>query len=180
MKYILNSFNSGNGAQNEVAYNPTTVNGTSQGTMWSGAQRENEIALRLPRALDIDDIIHVSGQLKSNPEKFCVALTSGNYDNIAAEVEAQFSQEDKIILRTSVNGFIEENDVERVKASDFFPSTDFSIRFVIKPQDESIIDIYVGESALDSISLKHNMGQITHLTLSHDIRRVDELSFKFA
>lgn len=56
----------------------------------------------------------------------------------------------------------------------------FSLRVSGSYQSGHILEIYVGESYLEQIILKHNIDDIRFLSLSGDVAKVEDLEFKFA
>ncbi|CAK1546059.1 unnamed protein product [Leptosia nina] len=169
----------GNGQQTEVV-NGTALNGHTVGSI---AQRENEMAYKIPRPLQNEDVIEVKGLMRSNPERICIALMTGqyniDYNNVACEVEARFIDGDNMVLRTIVNGQMDEQVLERERPSDLLPA-EFTFAFkLVQDYNSDRIEIAIGQSHLAEVDLKHSFQDISYVTLSHDILKVNELIFKF-
>lgn len=56
----------------------------------------------------------------------------------------------------------------------------FTIRVNGNYQSGHLLDIYVGESFLEQVKLKHNIEDIRFLTLSGDVTKINKLDFQFA
>ncbi|XP_032512658.1 uncharacterized protein LOC116766713 isoform X2 [Danaus plexippus] len=159
----------------------TVLNGQAN-TAWPGPHLQNEIMFRLPRPLNANDEIEISGRMIPNPERLFLNLMTGtsvpDYQNIACQVEASFSVQN-IFLRCIENGNKYEEVLDQYPA-DLFPDSEFKFIIKVRVNGSQILDIDIGESYAGSLELKHSLRDITFLSLSNDITKVDELKFRFA
>ncbi|XP_045765230.1 uncharacterized protein LOC123867291 isoform X2 [Maniola jurtina] len=163
----------------------TMLNGHSQNTAWPESHRQNENMFRLPRPLKNGDMIEINGFLQGDPQRLLLKLTTGmnNPDdyNIVCKAEANFS-ENIFHISGSVNGQIDNQPPsEEPDLIGQFPDGKFN--FIIRARGHGYnmyLDIDVFESNMGTRELKHNLGDITFLTLDGDITKIEDLKFTYA
>ncbi|KPJ19467.1 hypothetical protein RR48_11094 [Papilio machaon] len=185
----------GSRVDNEEVDVSRRMNGSSQrAPPWPVTQLKNEIMFVLPKQLSAGDEITVAGNMIDNPQVLTVSLLTGSmspdYQNIACQLEASFpanpTNQNRLLLKVIQNGNDEAvlGDYQSFLATELFTDLSFKFGFSIRVsrsyQSEHIIDIYVGESFLEQITLKHNIDDIRFLSLSGDVAKVEMLEFKFA
>ncbi|XP_038220055.1 uncharacterized protein LOC119838265 isoform X2 [Zerene cesonia] len=181
----------GNETRDEVVYG-TTINGQALGDIM--ANRENEVIFNLPTKLKHDDEFEVIGYMTSDRKKLIVSLITGSYEidynNVACEVEFNFTGDEIVKIRYIINGEPHEQTVENVSGSklliEFVTEEYFKLKFKIK-NSSIIITIGArkegegeqGEIFLEHFESRHNIEDIRFLSLSHDIHKVSKLNFSF-
>ncbi|XP_049869986.1 uncharacterized protein LOC126369542 isoform X2 [Pectinophora gossypiella] len=173
-------FFEGNQVQNEESYG-VHLNGNTQGAPpWPQPQTENETMFLLPRKLQYEDNILISGQMTNQPQLLTVNLVTDSngmpdYQNIACQVEVRFN-EDKTYLKTIINGNVET--INSDSPSELFGDSSFDFEFKITYRGPAV-EIYKGDSYLGQVDLKHSIDYIRYLTVYGDVQKVNKLEFKF-
>ncbi|XP_013139081.1 PREDICTED: uncharacterized protein LOC106103767 isoform X1 [Papilio polytes] len=181
--------------ENEEVDVSSRMNGNSQrAPPWPVTQLKNEIMFVLPKQLSAGDQITVAGNMINNPQTLTVSLITGSmspdYQNIACQLEASFPANpinpNRLQLKVIQNGSNETipGDYQSFLATELFTDLSFKFGFSLRVsgsyQSGHILEIYVGESYLEQIILKHNIDDIRFLSLSGDVAKVEDLEFKFA
>ncbi|CAG4915168.1 unnamed protein product [Colias eurytheme] len=182
----------GNGTQNEVDYG-TSINGQALGEMM--ANRENEIIFNLPTKLKQGDEFEVIGHMTSDRRRLIVALITGTYkidhNNVACEVEFNFTGDESIKLRKIINGVAQEQIVGDISSSSllmgmYFEKAQFKLKFkiwrtsiLISVGSRMEDDGEQGDTILEPFDFDHNIDDIKFLSLSNDIEKVSNLNFSF-
>ncbi|XP_048479243.1 uncharacterized protein LOC125489023 isoform X5 [Plutella xylostella] len=138
---------------------------------WPAPSRDNETMFLLPRALRDGDSINVSVKTRGISERrqMSLNLVTGSsyidYDNTAFKLDLDFT--DNITVSTIHNG---NNETISTKY----------ITFGINIGSDNVVDIYIGSTFFEQLTLKHSLDQIRYLTLEGDIIKVNQLDFVFA
>ncbi|CAG4915178.1 unnamed protein product [Colias eurytheme] len=176
-----------NGTQNEVDYG-TSINGQALGEMM--ANRENEIIFNLPTKLKQGDEFEVIGHMTSDRRRLIVALITGTYkidhNNVACEVEFNFTGDESIKLRKIINGVAQEQIVGDISSSSLLMEAQFKLKFkiwrtsiLISVGSRMEDDGEQGDTILEPFDFDHNIDDIKFLSLSNDIEKVSNLNFSF-
>ncbi|CAK1598746.1 unnamed protein product [Parnassius mnemosyne] len=184
----------GSRVENEDVHTTQLNGNTQRAPPWPISQLSNEKMFILPKRLNAGDQINVAGNMMNDPKTLTVSLMTGNmtpdYQNIACQLEATFPSNpynpNQLTLKIIENGYNEEvtGDYQSFLATELFTDLSFNFGFTIRVngnyQSGHILDIFVGESFLEQVTLKHNIDDIRFLTLSGDIAKVHKLDFQFA
>lgn len=147
---------------------------------WPAPSRDNETMFLLPRALRDGDSINVSVKTRGISERrqMSLNLVTGSsyidYDNTAFKLDLDFT--DNITVSTIHNG--NNETISTSEAMNF--SLEEDITFGINIGSDNVVDIYIGSTFFEQLTLKHSLDQIRYLTLEGDIIKVNQLDFVFA
>ncbi|XP_053603565.1 uncharacterized protein LOC128671257 isoform X2 [Plodia interpunctella] len=143
---------------------------------------DNSIVFLIPRTLQTQSGITISGSVPSNPDSLTISLVSEqsntNYSNIACQLDTRFN-ENTLNLNTVVYGELQDvkND-QSITANDILSGSDFNISFTCRSGNgENVFDISSNNSYIDQVPTGHDFSDIRYIVLEGNIDLVKTLEF---
>ncbi|XP_075971680.1 uncharacterized protein LOC142973636 isoform X2 [Anticarsia gemmatalis] len=170
----------GDGIRPEESHSIQLNGNVTQAPPWPTPRLRNEKMFILPRRLNENDTIIIHGETLAGPKQLTVALVTGSdmpdHSNVACQLQISYYDPDKIHLQIIENGNYETVNEEE-ETSNYFTDSSFKIQFLVR--SDTIIDVRVGDSHLESVQLRHDINRIKFLSVHGDVNRVSRLDFNF-
>ncbi|XP_030025593.2 uncharacterized protein LOC115444086 isoform X5 [Manduca sexta] len=139
--------------------------------------------LLLPKSLDSEDEVVVTGNLEGDARTLTIGLVTGmsepDYQNVACQLDVKFPSNgaNNIAIKVIQNGNHELVNDGKPATDYFIEGEEFIIRFRVR--NENYISIYVGPSFLEQVELKHNVNDIRFLAVNGDVK-IKKFEYEFA
>ncbi|XP_037302993.1 uncharacterized protein LOC119193488 isoform X3 [Manduca sexta] len=164
----------GDRTHSESPYGTQLTGDIHRAPPWPRPRNEKETMLLLPKSLDSEDEVVVTGNLEGDARTLTIGLVTGmsepDYQNVACQLDVNFPSNgaNNIAIKVIQNGNHELVNDGKPATDYFIEGEEFIIRFRVR--NENYISIYVGPSFLEQVELKHNVNDIRFLAVNGDVK----------